>query len=409
MKRKDEVFSKIILNNLQRERKVFSKYACKNNRGIRKYPDREKVPDRENIRPIFFHDTDKIIHSLAYSRYIDKTQVFYLFENDHITHRVLHVQFVSKIGRVIGRCLKLNEDLIEAISLGHDLGHVPYGHDGEKVLDSLCKDNEIGCFCHNAQSVRFLMEIEKGGKGLNLSLQVLDGILAHNGEMLSKEYKPNYGKTWEKFEEEYMKCFTEENYSKKIFPMTLEGCVVRISDVIAYIGRDIEDAITLRLIERKDIPQEIRQTIGDSNDKIINTLALDLIKNSYDKDYLAFSEDIFKALKDLMNFNDENIYHNPQIKTQTHKIENMFKQLFKKYYQDLENKDTDSPIYRYFLKDMDDNYHKNTDKKRMAIDFIAGMTDDFFNHQYNELFVPQSYGYFLKPLNDDSGACRKIR
>lgn len=397
MKRKDEVFSKIVLENLQRERKVFSKYACKNNRGIRKYPDREKIPDRGNIRPIFFHDTDKIIHSLAYSRYIDKTQVFYLFENDHITHRVLHVQLVSKIGRVIGRCLKLNEDLIEAISLGHDLGHVPYGHDGEKVLGSLCKDNGIGCFCHNAQSVRFLMEIEQRGKGLNLSLQVLDGILAHNGEMLSREYKPNYGKTWEKFEEEYRKCFTEEDYSKKILPMTLEGCVVRISDVIAYIGRDIEDAIILKLIKRKDIPQGIRQTIGASNDKIINTLALDLIKNSHDKDYLVFSEDIFKALKDLMNFNDKNIYHNPRIKTQSHKIENMFKQLFKKYYQHLENGDTGSPRYRYFWKDMNDNYHRNTDQRRMIIDFIAGMTDDFFNNQYNELFVPQSYGYSLKP------------
>jgi len=386
MKRKDEVFSKIVLENLQRERKVLSKYACKNNRGIRKYPD------RENIRPIFFHDTDKIIHSLAYSRYIDKTQVFYLFEHDHITHRVLHVQLVSKIARVIGRCLKLNEDLLEAISLGH----VPYGHDGEKVLGSLCKDNGMGCFCHNAQSLRFLTEIEQGGKGLNLSLQVLDGILAHNGEMLSREYKPSYGKTWEKFEEEYGKCFTEEDYSKRIFPMTLEGCVVRISDVIAYIGRDIQDAMILRVIKRKDVPQGIRQTIGASNDKIINTLALDLIKNSHDKDYLAFSEDIFEALRDLMNFNDKNIYHNPLIKTQSHKIEEMFKQLFKKYYQDLENGDTDSPRYRYFLRGLNDNYHKNTGRKRMTIDFIAGMTDDFFNNEYNELFVPQSYGYFLK-------------
>jgi len=159
---------------------------------------------------------------------------------------------VSKIGRVIGRCLKLNEDLIEAISLGHDLGHVAYGHDGEKVLHKLCKDNKIGCFCHNAQSVRLLMEIEQGGKGLNLSLQVFDGILSHNGEILSEEYRPNYGKTWEMFEEEYRKCFTEEDYSRKILPMTLEGCVVRISDVIAYIGRDIEDSITLKLIKRKD-------------------------------------------------------------------------------------------------------------------------------------------------------------
>jgi len=396
MKREDEIFSAIVLNNLQRERKTFSKFACTSNKGIRKYPDREKIPDRENIRPVFFHDTDKIMHSLAYCRYIDKTQVFYLFENDHITHRVLHVQLVSKIARVIGRCLRLNEDLVEAISLGHDLGHVPYGHDGEEVLHKLCRDNKVGCFCHNAQSVRFLMEIEQQGKGLNLSLQVLDGILAHNGEMVNEEYKPEYGKTWAQFEEEYRNCFREENYSEKIFPMTLEGCVVRISDVIAYLGRDIEDAITLKVIKRKDIPSEIKQVLGGSNDKIINTLVLDLIKNSYNKDHLAFSKVIFQALKDLIKFNHENIYFNPRTKTESHKIENIFKQLFEKYCKHLEDKFQEFPIYQYFLNDMNDDYREN-DTKRIVIDFIAGMTDDFFNNQYKDLFVPKSYGYSLKP------------
>lgn len=395
MKQKSTIFSKIVINNLQRERKALSKFACKNTKGIRKYPGREKVPDGENIRPIFFHDTDKIIHSLAYSRYIDKAQVFYLFENDHITHRVLHVQFVSKIGRVIGRCLRLNEDLIEAISLGHDLGHAPYGHDGEEVLHKLCRDNKIGCFCHNAQSVRFLAEIEQRGNGLNLSLQVLDGILAHNGEILSKKYRPNYGKTWQDFEEEYKKCLTKENYSKEILPMTLEGCVVRISDVIAYVGRDIEDAIILKLIKREDIPRAIKKVLGDSNDKIINNLVLDLIKNSYSKDYLVFSKDIFEALRGLMKFNFTKIYSNPLIKTQAHKIKNMFQQLFEKYYQDLKNEDRNSLIYWYFLS-MNDSYRQKTDKKRIIIDFIAGMTDDYFNNQYKELFVPQSFGYTIK-------------
>lgn len=396
MKRKSAIFSRIVIDNLQREGRALSKFACKSMKGIRKYPDREKIPDRENMRSVFFHDIDKIIHSLAYSRYIDKAQVFYLFENDHITHRVLHVQFVSKIGRVIGRCLRLNEDLIEAISLGHDLGHAPYGHEGEEVLHKLCKENKIGCFCHNAQSVRFLTEIEQRGNGLNLSLQVLDGILAHNGEILSKKYRPNHGKTWRDFEEEYRKCLTEENYSKEILPMTLEGCVVRISDVIAYIGRDIEDAIMLKLIKRENIPQAIKNVLGDSNDKIINNLVLDLIKNSYDKDYLVFSKDIFKALVELMEFNLIKIYSNPLIKTQTHKINNMFRQLFEKYYQNLENEDRDSPIYRYFLLGMGDGYRKRTDKKRVVIDFIAGMTDDYFNNQYRELFVPQSFGYTIK-------------
>lgn len=396
MKYKD-TFSEIILNNAKREKNIFARYACKSGKGLRKFPDREKIPDRENIRPNFFHDTDKIIHSRAYSRYIDKTQAFYLFENDHITHRVLHVQFVSKIGRVIGRCLKLNEDLIEAISLGHDLGHVPYGHDGEEVLNEICKKEEIGCFFHNAQSVRFLMEIEQHGKGLNLSLQVLDGILSHNGERLSKEYKPNYKKSWEDFEEEYRKCFTEENYSKKIFPMTLEGCVVRIADVIAYIGRDLEDAIILGLIRREDVPQKIKQVMGNTNDKIIDTLVLDLIKNSYNKDYLMFSEDIFEALNELMKFNKTKIYSNPLIKTEIHKIKNMFEQLFERYWQDLKNKSKISPFYHHFLNDMKEDYSKNTDDKRKIIDFIAGMTDDFFNNQFKEIFVPKSYGYFLKP------------
>jgi len=393
MKHKNEIFSNIVLNNLHRERKTLSRYACKNNKGLRKDPKKEKIPDRENLRPIFFHDTDKIMHSLAYSRYIDKTQVFYLWENDHITHRVLHVQFVSKIGRVIGRCLKLNEDLIEAIALGHDLGHVPYGHDGEKVLHDICRDNKVGCFCHNAQSVRFLLEIENKGEGLNLSLQVLDGILAHNGEMLSEEYIPHYGKTWEMFEEEYKKCLNEENYSKKILPMTLEGCVVRISDVIAYIGRDIEDARTLKLIKKNEIPKQI---LGFSNDEIINNLVLDLIKNSYGKDYLVFSKDIFKALKDLKAFNEEKIYFNPKIKTQTHKIKNMFIQLFKKYYQDLESDDRSSDLFRYFLNLVKDDDLKRTDKARIIVDFIAGMTDDFFNYQFKKLFVPESYGYSIK-------------
>ncbi len=392
-----KIFSEIVLNNANREGKILAKYACKSKNGIRKFPEKEKIIERRNIRPIFFHDTDKIIHSRAYSRYIDKTQVFYLFENDHITHRVLHVQFVSKIGRVIGRCLRLNEDLIEAISLGHDLGHVPYGHDGEKVLNEICNKEKIGCFVHNAQSVKFLMELEQDGKGLNLSLQVLDGILTHNGEMLSRKYRPDYAKDWKKFEEEYSHCFREKKYSTKIFPMTMEGCVVRISDVIAYIGRDIEDAITLKVIKRKDIPEGIIRIIGNTNDKIINTLVMDLITNSYNKDYITFSNDIFSALRDLKEFNRANIYSNDQIKKETPKIENMFRQLFEKFLDDLQNKNNESPFYRHYLKDIDDNYRRKTDKKRIIIDFIAGMTDDFFNNQFKEIFVPKSYGYFLKP------------
>lgn len=392
---KNKIFSEIIINNSKRERKILSKYACKSYKGTRKNPNREKPIDRENIRTVFFHDTDKIIHSQSYSRYIDKTQVFSLFENDHITHRVLHVQFVSKIARVIGRCLRLNEDLIEAIALGHDLGHVPYGHDGEKELNKLCNKHEIGCFSHNVQSVRFLTEIEKNGEGLNLSLQVLDGILSHNGELLSNRYTPDYEKTWDKFESEYKKCFEDKNYEKNLTPMTLEGCAVRISDIIAYIGRDIEDAIMVNLIERHNIPRQIRKMLGDNNDEIINTLVLDLVKNSYDKDGLKLSDNIFKALNDLKQFNFDNIYSNQKIKTESHKIENMFDRLFEVYRKDLNDNNSKSDIHRHFLKPMSEYYKKNNNNMRKVIDFIAGMTDDFFNNQFNKLFVPKSYGYSL--------------
>ena len=357
-------------------------------------PDREKVPDRQNIRPAFFHDTDRIMHSRSYSRYIDKTQAFYLFKNDHITRRVLHVQLVSKIGRVIGRCLRLNEDLIEAIALGHDLGHVPYGHDGEKTLHALCFGNSIGCFYHNAQSVRLLMDLENKGTGLNLSLQVLDGILAHDGEMPIKTHEPQCGKAWDQFDDEYKKCFELEDYYKKLVPMTLEGCVVRISDVIAYIGRDYEDAVTLKVINERELPEDIGKVLGYSNEQIINTLVMDLLRNSYDKHYLAFSANIFKALTDLLQFNIDRIYKNPAINTELPKIKHMYNLLFERYCLDLENNCEDSPIYGS-IHDMDDVYLQNTDDKRMVIDFIAGMTDDFFYDQYQSLFVPQSYGYSL--------------
>jgi len=317
-------------------------------------------------------------------------------ENDHITHRVLHVQIVSKIARQIGRALHLNGDLIEAISLGHDLGHVPFGHDGETILNEICTENKIGHFCHNAQSVRTLMEIENGGKGLNLTLQVLDGILAHNGEILSKRYEPSFNKTWDQFESEYKKCFEINDYSKKIIPGTLEGCVMRVSDIIAYIGRDIEDAIIVNLIERNDIPISITRVLGSENREIINTLVMDLLKNSYGKAYLEFSDDVYSALNELKEFNYKCIYKNERVRTEAEKIHNIFRYLFKIYSNDIAINNTKSAIFTHYLKNLGDEYKKNTDPNRMVIDYISGMTDDFFNHQFRENFVPKSYGYSLK-------------
>jgi len=384
------IAGEIIKNNLLREYKSFSKFACKSSKGLRRY--QEDIPDKKNIRPTFFHDTDRILHSLAYTRYIDKTQAFFLFDNDHITHRVLHVQLVSKIARTIGRFLKLNEDLIEAISLGHDIGHVPYGHDGERYLNEICKKYNLGYFCHNAQSVRALMELEKNGEGLNLTLQVLDGVLCHNGEILSQEYKPQENKDWDKFLDEYGKCWKIGDYDKKLKPMTLEGCVMRVSDVIAYIGRDIEDAITVNLIKREDLPEKIVEVLGNTNRDIVNNLIIDVINNSSNKGCIVFSKDVYIALEKLKKFNYENIYLNPKKTTQNHKIKNMFITMFDKYLADLSEKNRVSSIHIDYLDSMNSNYIQNNKKERIVLDFIAGMTDDYFNKEYEDYVIPRSFG-----------------
>ncbi len=391
----EELGKSIIASNVKRESGL-SKYACRSIKGERRFPDRERVPDSMNIRPAFFHDADRIIHSSAYTRYIDKTQVFFLFENDHITHRVLHVQFVSKIARVIGRCLRLNEDLLEAIALGHDIGHVPYGHDGEKHLSAISLNAGMGFFCHNAQGVRALMELENRGKGLNLTLQVIDGILCHNGEFLNKVYEPETTKTWDTLLDEYHKCWTVAGFDRTIRPMTLEGCVVRIADVIAYVGRDIEDAITVGLIERSDIPEEIVEILGDSNDKIINGLVTDLISNSMEKNYITFSEEVYKALEMLLKFNYINIYHNPAKQDQDKKIETMFKLMYQQYLTELLEQDEGSGIYKNYISGMTPEYRANNRPERMVIDYMAGMTDDYFNHQFRKHFMPESYGMKIK-------------
>ena len=292
---------KQICDNMKKQEKFLSRYASKSVEAIR------FLPQDEDYRTEYFRDIDKIIYSLSYIRYVDKTQVFSNNDNDMISKRISHVQMVSKIARTIGRALNLNEDLIEAASLGHDLGHVPFGHEGEKILNEISLKYNEGFFSHNVQSVRTLMNIENKGLGNNVSLQVLDAILCHNGEMLQNIYSPQE-KTKEIFLEEYNKSYQDKEILKKIKPMTLEGCVVRISDIVAYIGKDIEDAIRLSIIDQKDIPSNITTILGNTNSQIVNTIVNDIIKNSINQNYIKLSENVFMALKELIEFNYKNIY-----------------------------------------------------------------------------------------------------
>ncbi|MHA2268269.1 MAG: deoxyguanosinetriphosphate triphosphohydrolase family protein [Promethearchaeota archaeon] len=327
---------------------------------------RYDIGESEDIRPPFFRDVDRIVHSKVYARYIDKSQVFFEVNNANITHRSLHVHIVSRIARQIGRVLRLNTDLIEAIALGHDLGHSPFGHLGEEILNDISRNYNLGTFSHNAQGIRWLSHLErrfpdKPANGLNLTLQVLDGILCHDGEVNEQKLKPvkRNGKTWEDHFQEYDDCFNE-NKIKRI-PMTFEGIVVRLSDTISYIGRDIEDAILLKLITRKSIPKNCRQILGDTNAKIINTLITDLLNYSLDNDVIGYSDEIFNALKELKAFNYKEIYtrrdlfqKNSEDKTFVDKLKNKFKLIFDIFLKDLEGDNYDSPIFQDHIEYIDD-------------------------------------------------------
>ena len=359
-----------------REERFLSPLGARSKDGIRRFPDeRIDTGHRQN----YAVDSDRILHSLAYTRYIDKTQVFYLVDNDHITHRVLHVQLVSKISRTIGRFLGLNEDLIEAIALGHDIGHCPFGHDGEAYLSDLCKAHGIGPFQHNLQSARFLERIERKGRGWNLTLQTLDGIVCHDGEIHSHALSPARNKTFDKFDQDM--ATKQVDASFPLTPMTQEGCVMRMADTIGYVGRDIEDAIRLNLIKRDQLPRECVERLGNTNGTIVYTLVTDLIKNSYEKPAIAFTQEVSEALKMLKEFNLNNIYLNPQIKPDSGKIRAMFNVLFYRYLKDLEDGNEDSIIFKEYLHDMSEDYLLNTGPPEIVRDFIAGMTDQYFLRQ----------------------------
>ncbi len=357
-----------------REKLFLSPLASLSGSAIRRLCDPH--PESTGYRQAFGIDADRIVNSLAYTRYIDKTQVFSLIKNDHITHRILHVQLVSRIARTIGRALGFNEDLIEAASMGHDIGHPPFGHDGENFLSELCYENNIGYFHHNFQSIQFLEKIERNGKGWNLSLQTLDAILCHNGEIHSEKLVPAENRTFEEFDALVMK--TKNTEKPDPIPMTMEGCVVRVADTISYVGRDLEDAIRLKLIKRKDIPEYSARILGTTNGTIVFSLVTDLIKNSINKPYIGFSSEISKALKLLIDFNYKKIYLNPEIKKHLQPVKPIYSHLFNKFLNDLEKNKKKSPVFHNFLNGLDAKYRKMHSNAEVVRDFIAGMTDSFF-------------------------------
>ena len=366
---------------------LLSPRACRDGEALRRHSSRREDPV---IRPPFFRDADRIIHSRAFSRYIDKTQVFYLLDNEHITHRVIHVQLASKIARTIGRALGLNEDLIEAAALGHDIGHTPFGHLGESYLSVLCREHGIGPFSHNVQSVRFLDDIEH----CDLTLQVLDAILCHDGERHVSGIVPDGCRTWDGFEEK--RAFAAAGGVP--IPATAEGCVVRFADTIAYLGRDLQDAVEVRLIS-KDLPafpEECRRVfslgaVDTINGMVIDTFARDMIEYSMETDAIGFSPDVAACLGALRDYNYRHIYENTELHAEDHKIERMFRLLFTAFLADLEEEREDSYIYKDFLRAewVAPEYLRSASNAELVRDFIAGMTDKYFLTLARSALMPE--------------------
>ena len=324
----------------QMEREMLSPYACLsvNSRG------RDKEEPECDIRPVFQRDRDRILHSKAFRRLKNKTQVFLTPKGEHYRTRMSHTLEVSQNARTIAKALRLNEDLVEAIALGHDLGHTPFGHAGERVLDKLTK----GQFRHNEQSVRIVESLEKDGEGLNLTWEVRDGILNHEIELR---------------------------------PATLEGRVVRLSDKIAYLNADFDDAIRAQLLSEDDIPLELRKELGYDTKTRLDHMIHDIIINSMGQDDIRMSPETEQAFWELRKFMFTNLYTNPIAKSEEVKAEAMLEELYFHYMDEPE----------HLPEKMIRSIEEGEEKSRVVCDYISGMTDQYAIDKFHEYFVPVAW------------------
>ena len=370
-------------------------FAAKGNLAVRRQPD----DDKESIwRPAYARDVDKIMHSPYYNRYTDKTQVFSFYKNDDITRRALHVQLVSRIARSIGAALNLNLDLIEAIALGHDIGHTPFGHAGERYISEVLNAETGRFFNHNVHSVRVLDGIFQH----NLTLDTLDGIITHNGEFEMSEYFPVPMNDFEAFDKMVESCYVDETNIIKIIPSTLEGCVVRVCDIIAYLGKDRQDAIRAKL----ESSYSSNVGIGTVNAEIINNLEVNIIEHSYGKPYIMLDKEHYLGLKEAKRVNYEQIYRIDQISNVLETtVKPMMQRMYYKLLKDLKEGNTASPIFKHHIDFVNGNHYaakipyEETEPNQIVVDYIASMTDDYCTELYKYLFPKDNvelvyHGYF---------------
>lgn len=342
------------------------------------------------IRSDYERDADRILYSEDFRRLRHKTQVFFNAKNDHICTRMEHVLYVRAISTTIGRTLGLNQDLINAIALGHDIGHAPFGHSGERVLNScIRKINPKLSFRHEYHSLRVVDRLstrisrEKIHEkcGLNLTYEVRDGIVSHCGENYD-EYILHADKMKDPnkiYETEHRACM----------PYTLEACVVRLVDKIAYVGRDLEDAVRANIIDYKDVAPEIRKELGATNGEVINTLVQDIIENSYNTEYIRLSKAKGEALREMIETNNRLIYQSPQIRRYETNAKNAVEGLFETFYdavKNLDRKDKRRHIVRLIGFMDEKGYQESEPPEQIVVDYIAGMTDAYALQTFEDLY-----------------------
>ncbi len=349
---------------------------------------RRLFPREEDERGHYFRDTTAIIHSYPFRRLKHKTQVFFSPKNDHICTRIEHVMHVASVAAAICRGLDLDTDLAWAIGLGHDLGHTPFGHVGEEVMNNLKSDS--GGFIHELYSLRVVDHLSNHGRGMNLTYAVRDGIVNHCGEKFEQFIRPD-------FEKKDLKAIT----ARDSYPSTWEGAVVRSADKIAYLGRDVEDAVQLKIIEKKDIPDEVVHVLGTTNSEIISSLVSDVIASSKEEGAIGFSDKIYHAMKVLKEFNYHNIYLNPLLSNYHRYFErilrtlyNYLQEIFQLYGFDVKGYQKEQNLiavrYADYVVKMRGFYEQeNQSFVDMPFDYLAGMTDDYAMECSSEIMIPK--------------------
>jgi len=348
---------------------------------------RARPMEEDATRPPFLRDATRILHSREFRRLKHKTQVFLSPENDHICTRMEHVLHVASIAGVVARCLNLNPDLTEAIALGHDLGHGPFGHAGEDRLDKLAA--VVGGFRHELHALRVVDRLAGRGEGLNLSWEVRDGIVCHCGEQFDQRARPE------------PKDYPLESLQKLgPMPSTLEGCVVRMVDRVAYCGRDMEDAIAVGLITLDDVPERVKQVLGTTNGEIINTLVEDLVQRSRDRNEIVLGDEVFGAMQALIEFNYQRVYLHPEVEQRKDQACTILELLWKwflalvqrtKRCRAMTEHDLGFDVARRLRDHVGAvGYDETEADEQIVLDFVAGMTDSFALRSFEELFYPKA-------------------